>query len=141
MTYKTTAWERVVAALTETRAPLSTLKPGESRIIENKPCPPERYVHPNEYWLLRRAARRLMYNHVEDMWKDPKYGQEILKAVQVLRDCADQIPSRPCRSWEQYGLGLVQEICCPACRTLFTVQGKFYTPQCTNCKRYLHEKR
>lgn len=118
-----------------------SLKPGESRILETLPCPPERYVHPNEYWFLRRSARRLLHNHIEDMWQNPSYGAEIMDAVAIIRMCAKQIPTRPCRTWEQYGLGVIREICCPACHELFTEQGNFYVPVCPHCKRGLHEKR
>ena len=118
-----------------------SLKPGESRIVEVKACPLNQYVHPNEYWMLRRAAKRLLYNHVEEMWIDPPYGAEIMDAVAIIRMCAEQIPTHPPRSWERYGYGIVREICCPACYELFTVEGNFYVPQCTKCKRVLSERK
>ncbi len=121
---------------------LHPLKPGQSRLIESKPCPPNRYVYPNEYWLLRRTAKKLLIHNAAAVWNDLNVLRDVADAVTILRNCANQIPSKPCRSWEHYGLGEVIEICCPACKETFTVQGRFYAPQqCPNCKRFLNEQR
>lgn len=112
------------------------LKPGESRVSRELPCPKHMLARPNEYWLLRRAARRL-YEVTPSF--TPAAIYELAEAVTVLRSAADilEAQAKPCRAWVQSELGTVYEICCPSCETVFEWTGKFYAPQCPVCHKWL----
>ena len=114
------------------------MKPGESRVVRELPCPHHMLHHPNEYWMLRRASRRL-YERTENF--TPAAIRDLADAVEVLRNAADAMESRPCRVWTDHKLGTIYEICCPGCETLFEWTGKFYAPQCPSCKRWLRSER
>jgi hypothetical protein len=135
-------WYRrlMVEPVFKTQTDTKGLRPGESRVVEVLPCPDNSYTFPNEFFLLRRAAKGLIVRS-RDHWNDPEWLQATMDAVAIIREKAKEFPRIPSRSWEQYGLGIVQEICCPACKVVFKVQGKFYTPVCPHCTTVLSERR
>src|SRR5258708_26214713 len=124
---------------------MSVLKPGESRIIHELPCPPDWMSHTNQFWQLRRAAKHLLHSKVQGFsWMDEKWRdgwQDVLEAVEMLRQIATLQPTKPISTWVDGKLGTTYEICCPHCQTIFEWKGKFYAPQCPECHRWLQESR
>jgi len=59
----------------------------------------------------------------------------------MLRGLADQTETKPMNCWIESQLGVTFEIKCPNCLTVFQWKGKFYAPQCPNCKGFLTERR
>jgi len=116
------------------------LRPGESRVLYTKPCPPHMYSHPNFYFILKRAARRLVENDFGLMWENDWYFDSCIEAIRKLRDTARLFPAKPWKRWEQERMGDVLEICCPSCQTVFQWEGHFYAPQCPGCKHWLNER-
>lgn len=116
------------------------MKPGESRIARELPCPPHMYSYPNGYWMLWRAAERLAESiKINQFWEINRWD-ELRDAISVLRETAEQFEKRPCRAWTENKLGVVYEICCPACSAVFEWTGKFYAPRCTNCQQWLTQR-
>jgi hypothetical protein len=117
------------------------LERGESRIVRVLPCPPNFMHRTNAYWQLCRAARRL--------WEHPRMfaltwnGGDIkneLEAIEILRRLAHEQPLRPIARWDADGMGIVREICCPKCETVFEFEGNFYAPTCPSCKSFLQSR-
>ncbi len=113
------------------------MQPGQSRIIRELPCPPDMMSRPNEYYLLGRAATRLMEHF--DFWNLAEW-RNYQDAVLILKRLREAMPIHPCKAWSQSKLGIVYEICCPNCDEIFEWQGKFYAPRCPTCKRWLQER-
>lgn len=61
-------------------------------------------------------------------------------AMEILKVLADAVPAHPSKAWTLNKLGIVYEICCPHCKTVFEWTGKFYAPRCPNCERWLQER-
>ena len=119
----------------------SDLRPGESRVLHTKPCPPHMYTRPHGYWYLRRVFKRFLENESEFIWGDDDYFEAAVRTMRKLRETAKLFPATPWTRWEEERLGEVFEVCCPNCRTIFTWEGHFYAPQCPGCKCWLHERR
>jgi hypothetical protein len=113
------------------------MKPGESRIVRELPCPPRQMARPNEYWLLRRAGNRLMEHF--NYW-DLTAWRNYQDAMVILKTLADGMPTHPSKGWTKFQMGIVREICCPTCEKLFEWEGNFYEPQCPHCERILRTR-
>jgi hypothetical protein len=117
------------------------LRPGESRIVRHDPAPfPDWYSFPNEYHLLGRAASRMVERNWITFLNGGERRQALLAALDILRELRLQMPSKPIKNWERFGLGIVREICCPACEIVSEHKGNFYQPSCPNCKAQLVER-
>ena len=121
--------------------PDEKLKPGESRVLYVKPCPPEMYSRPNGYYAVRRAAMHLIINNLDYLWEKGMLGSGIIDAFETMRGLTCHFPSKPMRCWEEERRGDVTEICCPTCETVFQWEGYFYAPQCPGCKRWLQSRK
>lgn len=57
----------------------------------------ERIGKPNEYYMLRRAARRLAEQFVSHhhFWDRPGEFANVYAAILLLKSCADKIESKP----------------------------------------------
>ena len=89
------------------------LKPGESRVLYVKPCPPDMYSRPNGYYAVRRVARRLLIDNLDYLWEKGTLGSSVIDAFEVLRDLTRHFPSKPSRRWTEERMGDIIEICCP----------------------------
>jgi phage FluMu protein Com len=58
----------------------------------------------------------------------------------ILKTLADGMPTHPSKGWTKFQMGIVREICCPACEKLFEWEGNFYEPQCPHCERILRTR-
>lgn len=120
---------------------MSDLLPGQARIVREEACPEHMMSHTNEYFLLNRAAMRLMDNGRDLFWRDAFRRAAVFDAIEVLRDLAAIQPVHPCKSWILYGSGIVREIRCPGCSEIFEWKGNFYVPQCPKCKGFLRKRK
>jgi hypothetical protein len=116
------------------------LAPGQSRIVREEPCPPSQFSRPDEYYLLKRAAQRLLQQDFHRYWIDHGYRDEVNAAFETLRDLAEKIPAVPSAAWMETEEGIVREIRCPNCLTVFEWRGNFYAPRCSKCQMFLRKR-